>query len=180
MRLSKCCIQCVSKFEKLSSGHSAGKGQFSFQTKRKAIPKNVQPIMPLCSSHLLARSCSKSFKLSFNSSWTENFQIYKLVWGSRDQIANIHWIIEKARESQKNISICFTDYAEAFHCVDHNKLWKILKEMGVVDHLTFLLTSLYIGQKAAVRIRHRITERFKIRKGEWQGIHCHSGYLTYI
>ena len=180
MRLSKCCIQYVSKFGKLSTGHSAGKGQFSFQTKWKEILKNVQPIMPLCSSHLLARSCSKSFKLCFNSTWTENFQIYKLVWGSRDQIANIHRIIEKARESQKNISICFTDYAKAFHCVDHNKLWKILKEMGVVDHLTFLLTSLYVGQKAEVRIRQGTTERFKIGKGAWHSIHCHSAYWTFM
>ena len=175
MRLSKCCIQYVSKFGKLSTGHSAGKGQFSFQTKRKAIP-----IMPLCSSHLLARSCSKSFKLCSNSTWTVNFQIYKLVWGSRDQIANIHWMIEKARESQKNISICFTDYAKTFHHVDHTKLWKILKGMGVPDHLTFLLTSLYVGQKAAVRIRQGTTERFKTGKGAWQGIHCHSDYLTYM
>ena len=175
-----CCIQYVSKFGKLGSGHSAGKSQFSFQSKRKAIPKNVQPILPLCSSHLLARSCSISFKLSFNSTWTENFQMYKLVWGTRDQIANIHWIIEKARESQKNISICFTDCAKAFHCVDHNKLWKILKEMGVPDHLTCLLTRLYVGQKAAVRIRHGTTERFKIGKREWQGIQSHFGYLTYM
>ena len=102
--------------------------------------------MPLCSSHLLVRQYSKSFKLIFNSTWTENFQIYNLVWGTRDKIANIHWIIEKARESQKNISICFTDYAKAFHCVDHNKLWKILKEIGVPYHLTCLLTSLYVGQ----------------------------------
>ena len=85
----------------------------------------------------------KILQLGFNSMWTENFQMYKLVWGTRDQIANIYWIIEKARDSQKNISICFTDYASAFHCVDHNKLCKILKEMGVPDYLTFLLTSLY-------------------------------------
>ena len=101
-------------------------------------------------------------------------------WGTRDQIANIHWIIEKTRDSQKNVSICFTDYAKAFHCVEHNKLWKIFKEMGVPDHLTFLLTSLYVGQKVEVRIRQGTTERFKIGKGEWQGIHCHSGYLIYM
>jgi len=81
-------------------------------------------------------------------------------------MANIHCIIEKAREPQKNISICFTDCAKAFHCVDHNKLWKILKEMGIPDHLTFLLTRLYVGQTAAVRIRHGTTERFKIGKRE--------------
>ena len=70
--------------------------------------------------------------------------------GTRDQIVNIHCIIEKAREFQKNIYFCFTDYAKAFDCVDHNKLWKILKEMGIPDYLTFLLRNLYAGQEAAV------------------------------
>ena len=67
--------------------------------------------------------------------------------GTRDQIANIHWIIEKAREFQKNIYFCFIDYAKAFDCVDHNKLWKIMKEMGIPDHLTYLLRNLYAGQE---------------------------------
>ena len=74
--------------------------------------------------------------------------------GTRDQIANIRWIIEKARELQKNIYFCFIDYAEAFDCVDHNKLWKILKEMGIPDHLTCLLRNLYVGQEATVRTGH--------------------------
>ena len=74
--------------------------------------------------------------------------------GTRDQIANIHWIIGKAREFQKNIYFCFIDYAKAFDCVDHNKLWKILKEMGIPDHLTCLLWNLYAGQEAAVRTGH--------------------------
>jgi len=73
--------------------------------------------------------------------------------GTRDQIANIHWIIKKAREIQKNI-YCFIGYAEAFDCVDHNKLWKILKEMGIPDHLTCLLKNLYAGQEATVRTAH--------------------------
>ena len=68
-------------------------------------------------------------------------------WGTRDQIANIRWIMEKAREFQKNIYFCFIDYAQAFDCVDHNKLWKILKEMGIPDHLTCLLRNLYAGRK---------------------------------
>ena len=73
--------------------------------------------------------------------------------GTRDQIANICWIIEKVRECPKNINFCFIDYAKAFDCVDHNKLWKILKEMGLPDHLTFLLRNLYAGQEATVRTR---------------------------
>ena len=74
--------------------------------------------------------------------------------GTRDQIANIRWIIEKAREFQKNIYFCFIDYAKAFDCVDHNKLWKILKEMGIPDHLTWFLRNLYAGQEATVRTGH--------------------------
>ena len=69
--------------------------------------------------------------------------------GTRDQIGNIHWIMEKAREFQKNISFCFIDYAKAFDCVDHNKLWKILRDMGIPDHLTCLLRNLYVGQEAS-------------------------------
>ena len=78
--------------------------------------------------------------------------------GTRDQIANIHWIIEKAREFQKNIYFCFIDYAKAFDCVDHNKLWKILKEMGIPDSLTYLLRNLYAGQEATVQTGHGTTD----------------------
>ena len=80
--------------------------------------------------------------------------------GTRDQIANIRWIIHKAREFQKNISFCFIDYAKAFDCVDHNKLWKILKEMGIPDHLTCFLRNLYAGQEATVRTGHGTTDWF--------------------
>ena len=80
--------------------------------------------------------------------------------GTRDQIANICWIMEKAREFQKNIYFCFTDYVKAFDCVDHNKLWKILKEMGIPDHLTCLLRNLYAGQEATIRTGHKIKDWF--------------------
>ena len=89
--------------------------------------------------------------------------------GTRDQIANICWIMEKAREFQKNIYFCFIDYAKAFGCVDHNALWKILKEMGIPDHLTCLLRKLYAGQEATVRTGHGTTDWFQIRKGVCQG-----------
>ena len=89
--------------------------------------------------------------------------------GTRDQIANICWIIEKAREFQKNIYFCFTDYAKAFDCVDHNKLGKILKEIGMPDHLTCLLRNLYAGQEATVRTGHGTTGWFQIGKGVHQG-----------
>ena len=87
---------------------------------------------------------------------------------TRDQIANIRWIIEKARELQKNIYLCFIDYTKAFDCVAHNKLWKILQEMGMPDHLTCLLRNLYAGQEAIVRTRHE-TEWFQSGKGVCQG-----------
>ena len=89
--------------------------------------------------------------------------------GTRDQIANIRWIIEKAREFQKNIYFCFIDYAKAFDYVDHNKLWKILKEMGIPGHLTCLLRNLYAGQEVTVRTGHGTTDWFQIRKGVGQG-----------
>ena len=80
--------------------------------------------------------------------------------GTRDQIANILWITDKAREFQKNICFCFIDYVKAFECVDHNKLWKILKEMGIPEHLTYLLRNLYAGQEATVRTGHGTTDWF--------------------
>ena len=94
---------------------------------------------------------------------------FRKVRGTRDQIANIRWIIEKAREFQKNIYFCFIDYPKAFDCVDHNKLWKILKEMGIPDHLTCLLRNLYAGQEATVRTGCETTDWFQIRKGVRQG-----------
>ena len=88
--------------------------------------------------------------------------------GTRDQIANIRWIMEKAREFQKNIYFCFIDHAKVIDCVDHNKQWNILKEMGITDHLTCLLRNLYAGQEATVRTRHGTTDWFQIRKGVCQ------------
>ena len=89
--------------------------------------------------------------------------------GTRDQIANIHWIIEKAREFQKKIYFCFIDYAKAFDCVNHNKLWKILKEMRITDHLICLLRNLYAGQEATARTGHGTTDWFPLGKGVHQG-----------
>ena len=88
---------------------------------------------------------------------------------TRNQIANIHWIMEKAREFQKNIYFCFIDYAKVFDCVDHNQLWKILKDMGIPDHLTCLLRNLYASQEATVRTGHGTTDWFQIGKGVRQG-----------
>ena len=89
--------------------------------------------------------------------------------GTRDQIANILWIIQKAREFQKNTYFCFIDNAKAFDCVDHNKLWKILQELGIPDYLTCILRNMYAGQEATVRTLHGNTDWFQIRKGVLQG-----------
>ena len=109
--------------------------------------------------------------------------------GTRDQIANTCWIMEKARKFQKNIDFCFIDYAKAFDCVDHSKLWNILKEMEIPDHLTCLLRNLYAGQEARnlyagqeaiVRTGHRTTDCFQIGKGVRQAVYCHPAHLTYM
>ena len=111
-----------------------------------------------CATSLKTKSIVGVFKVNFNKS-----NLF------RDQIANIHWIIKKAREFQKNIYFCFIDYAKAFDCVDHKKLWRILKEMGIPDHLTCLLRNLYEVQKVTVRTGHGTTDWFQIGKGVRQG-----------
>ena len=137
---------------------------FSFQSQRRAMPRNVQTTAQSCSCHILARLSSKSFKLSFNNQEFPDVQAgFRKDRGTRDRITNICWIIEKTREFQKDI--CFIDYTKAFDCVDHNKLWKILKEIGVTDHLTCLLRNLYGSQEAIVRTRHGITDWSQIGKG---------------
>ena len=100
--------------------------------------------------------------------------------GTRDQIANICWIIEKARGFKKNIYFCFIDYTKAFDCVDHNKLWKIPKEMEIPDHLTCLLRNLYASQEATVRTGHGTTDWFQIGKEYIKAVYCHPAYLTYM
>ena len=105
---------------------------------------------------------------------------FRKVRGTRDQIANIHWIREKARKFQKNIYFCFIDYAKAFDCVDHDKLWKILKEMGILDHLTCLLKNLYAGQEVTVRAGHGTMTGSKLRKEYVKAVYCHLAYLTYM
>ena len=114
----------------------------------------------------------KIIQARIQQSVTMNFQMFKLDLKrhkNQRSIANNHWIIEKAREFQKNIYFCFIDYTKAFDCVDHNKLWKILQEMGIPDHLTCLLRNLYAGQEATLRTAHGTADLFEIRKGGHQG-----------
>ena len=100
--------------------------------------------------------------------------------GTRDQIANFCWIIEKARKFQKNFYLCFTEYTKAFDYVDHNKLWKILKEMGILDYITRILRNLYAGQEATVRTGHEQWTGSKLGKEYVKAVYCHPAYLTYM
>ena len=124
-------LKRCSKSGKFSSRHRTRKGQLSFQLERKAMPKNVQMTIQVSSFHKLKWQCSKSFKLGFSSMWTKNIRCtraeFKKGRGTRGQIANICWIIEKGREFQKNISFWFTNNTKAFDCVYHNRLQKILQ-----------------------------------------------------
>ena len=113
-----------------------------------------------------------------------NFQMFKLVLekgrGPRDQIANIIWIITKAREFQKDIYFCFIDDFKVFDHVNHHKVWKILKEMGIPDHLTYLLRNLHPGKEATVKTRHGTWTGFKLGKEYVKAAYCHPAYLTYL
>ena len=182
--LSKCCTQYDSKFGKLSSGHRTGKGQFSFQFQRKAMPKNAQTITQLHSFHMLVKECSKFSKPGFSNTWTVNFLMFKLVLEKAEEreiklpTSAESW--KKQPSSRKNIYFCFIDYAKAFDCVDHNKLWKILKEMGIPEHLNCLLRNLCAGQEARVRTGHGTTDWFQIEKEYIKAVYCHPAYLTYM
>ena len=171
MMLLKCLTQYASKFGKLSSGHRTGKGQFSFQSQGRAMLKNVQSTAQLRSSHMLAMFKILQVRLQqYMNGEVPGVQAgFRKGRGTRDQIANICSIIEKTTEFQKNIYFCFIDYAKAFACMDHNKLWKLLKEMGIPDHLTCLPKNLHAGQEATSRIRHGTMYWFKIGKGVHQG-----------
>ena len=181
---SRCYIQYVSKSGRPRSGHRTGKGHSSSQFPRRAVLKNVLTIGQLPSSPMLITSCLKSCMLRLQHyANRELSDLQAGFWkgrGTRDQIANIHWIIEKAREFQKNMYLCFIECIKAFDCVDHNKLWKALKEMGIPDHLTCLLRNLYAGQEATVRTLYGTAEWFKIEKGYYRAVCCHPVCLTYI
>ena len=171
--LLKCCTQYASKFGKFSSGHRTGKCQCSFQSLRRAMPKNVQATTQLHSFHILGKVMLKILQAKLQQYM--NLELpdvqagFRKGRGTRGEIANIFWIIEKPREFEKNIYFCFIDYAEAFDCVDHNKLWKILKETGIPDHLTCILRNLYAGQEATVRTGRGTMDWFQIGKGICQG-----------
>ena len=140
---------------------------------KKGNPKNAQTTAQLHSSHTASKVMLKILQARLQQYMNRELPDVQAGFrkgkGTRDQIANICWIMEKAREFQKNIYFCFIDHAKAFDCVDDNKLWKILQEMGIPDHLTCLLRNLYAGQEATVRIGHGTTDWFQIEKGVCQG-----------
>ena len=176
--LWKCCTQYVSKLGKLSSGHRTGKGQFSFQSQRK---------LKLCTTALISHASKVMLKILqarlqqyVNRELPDVQAGFRKGRGTRGQIANIHWIIQKARQCQKNIYFCFIGYTKTFDCVDHNKLWKILKGMGMPHHLTCLLRNLYAGQEATVRTKYGTMDWFKIGKGVGQGGILSPSYLSHV
>ena len=128
MMLWKCSTQYASKFGKLTSGHRTGKCPFSFQSKRKTMPKNVQTTAQLHSSHTWANAQNSPSQASTVCELPDVQADFRKGRETRDQMANIHWIIKKARKFQINVYFCFIDYIKAFDCVDHNKLWKILRD----------------------------------------------------
>ena len=155
--LSKCYTQYAGKFENLSSGHQTGKGQFSFQSQRKVMPKNVQTTTQLHSSHTLAKLCSKSSKWGFNSKWTENFQMFKLdLEKAEEPEIKLPKSIGSSRKQESSrkpsTSTLLTMPKPLNVCITTN--WKILQEMGITDLITGLLRNLYAGQEATVRNGH--------------------------
>ena len=179
MMLWKCCAKYASKFGKLSSGHRTGKGSFHSNPKKSQCQKMYK--LPHNCTHLTYSKIHLTYRKIMLKILQARLQSYinqelpdvqagfTKGRGTRVQIANICWIIGKAKEFQKNIYFCFINYAKAFDCVDQNKLWKILKERGIPDHLTCLLRNLYADQEATVWTRHRTKDWFQIGKGVCQG-----------
>ena len=168
--LWKCCIQYASKFWKLSSGHRKRSVFIPISKKGNAKECSNYHTITLIShaSKVMLKILQARLQQYVNHELPDVQAGFTKGRGTRDQIANIHWIIKKAREFQKNICFCFIDYAKAFDCVDHHKLWKILKEMGIPDHLTCLLRNLDAGQGATVRTGHRTIDWFQIGRGVQQ------------
>ena len=143
--LWKCFTQYANKFGRLSSGHRTGKGQFSFQSQIKAMSQikeysNYHTIAFIShTSKIMLKILQARLQQYMNWELPDVQVRFRKGSRTRDQIASVHWIIENQENSRKNIYFCFIDYAKALDCVDHNKLWKVLKEMGIPDHLTCLL-----------------------------------------
>ena len=176
--LLKCCTHYASKFGKLSSGHRTGKGQFSFQYQRNAIPKNPKECSNYCTIALISHASKVMLKILkarlqqyVNSELPYGQAHFRKGRRTRDQIANICCIIKKAREFQKNTYFCFIDYAKVLDCEDHHKLWKILQELGKPDCLTCLLWNLYAGFKK---------QQLELDMEQWTGYNLGKEYVKTV
>ena len=160
--LLKCCSQYVSKFGKPSSGHRTGKRSDFIPILNKGIAQECSNYWTFTlTSHagrVMLKILQARLQQCMNSELPDVQDGFRKGRRTRDQIANSHWIIEKTKEFQKNIYFYFINYVKAFDCMDHNKLWKFLKEMRIPDHLTSLLRNLYVGQEATVRTLHGTTD----------------------
>ena len=154
-----------------NSAVATGLEKVSFHSNppKKAMPKecsNYHTTAPIShASKVMLKILQARFQQYVNRELPDVQAGFRKGRGTRDQIANIHWIIEKAREFQKSIYFCFLNYAKVFDCVDCSKLWNVLKNVGIPDHLTCLLRNLYAGQEATVRTKHEQADWLKIRKG---------------
>ena len=159
--LWKCCTQYVSRFEKLNSDHRTGKGQFSFQSQRKAMSNNVQTTAQLHPSHA-SKIMLKILQARLQQYVNHQLQMFKLdLEKAEEPDIKLPSSVGSLEKFQKNIYFCFIDYAKAFDCVDCNKLWKNFQEMGIPGHLTCLLRNMYAGQEPTVRTGHGITDWFQ-------------------
>ena len=152
------------------------KVSFHFNPKEGWCQRMFKLLNSCTHSKVMLKVLQARFQQYVNWEFSAGFRKGK---GTGGQIANIHWILEKAREFQKNIYFCFIDYTKVFDCVDRNKLWKILQEMGIPDPLTCLLRNLYAGQQTIVRILYGTTNWFKIRKEYNRAVCCHPVCLIY-
>ena len=168
-----CSTQYASKFGKLSSGHRTGKRSVFILILKKGNAKEYSNYHTTAfiphGSNVMLKILQARLQSYVNYELPDVQAGSRKGRGTRDQITNICWIIEKAREFQKNIYYCFIEYTKAFDYVDHSKLWKILQEMEIPDHLTCLLRNLYAGQEATVRTRHETMDWFQTGKGLCQG-----------
>ena len=170
--LRKCYTQYVSKFGKLNSGDRTGKSVFIPIPKKGKVKEcsNYHTIVLIShASKVMLKILQSRLQQYVNWELSDAQAEFRKGRGTINQIANICWIIQKVREFQKNIYFCFIDYAKVFDCVDHNRLWNILKEMGIPDHLSCLLRNLYANQEQTVRTIHGRTDLFKTGEGVWQG-----------
>ena len=170
--LWKSCTQYASKLGKLSSGHRTGKHVF-IPIPKKSNAKECSNYWTISlishTSKVILKILQVRLQQYVNHELPDVQAGFTKGRGTRDQIANIWWIIDKAKEFQKNIYFCFIDYAKAFDCVDHKKLWKILQKIEIPDHLSCLLRNLWAGEEATVRTRHGTMDWFQIGKGVCQG-----------